>query len=822
MTEWDVSNNAQDLFDAVFNYFPITFRPPPGDSYGISAQDLKDRLRECIAATGDFAPYAFPALLDKLDSTSMNTKRDTLQALCDSVSNYGPQVVNLYSVTLWDTLKFEILHAQEADLAELSLNVLTEIAVQLSKEPGNALDGYLKPIAKECNEHLEDAPTKQSQAAGRILQSVASASSRSCDFLVSAVVPNLLALYQASNVFAKRRGLVECLCQLLRADLAVYGDWRATPTSEAADPASNAFLKFSADVFDMLRNALAAVPIKEVSFRLTLLDGILQLLKIRGLLSDDDISKAILSFTNVVVEEESYGKDDMKEAAMNGMVEISHQKPQLVVNFAFPAFLGKLPDKDNDDPETYLPTLEAFAKLGGEPRVFETVILRLKNKFNSAVTEGASNVYLEAILSALLYAFSNSKENENHVDYLAHFRNLVIPLLRQICTKLNASQQDDTIFYLAGRLANIVLRQLPRDAQKDFVSQIYTLFLEHPQTEAPPFALQTTTEHGRRIIVSTYILAAIDRNLSLPFEIRDIVSRCSQFALKEGCTVGTRVATLQQISLVLNKFVSAADIQTVLDPVLHCPMNLLQVENLNSISIRVVFAMFKGLVLRNSTAISEIYPQLLSALSDPTNGRNIAHGFSTLLQPDEVLTKANHCIVSALHKQKIFLILVPPLSKGFRQAEATSKPNYLVALSGLLRWIPYNVLEPQLKSLNPLLLQMLDIQGEDEVKAGTIDTLISIQNSNPKAIEEHCGSLISRLVNVSAGKSNPPNVREKALQCLSLVAVQQRREIVLPFRKSVVKKLVAALDAGRRSVRAEAVRCTSKWLELDEAGDDEE
>ena len=74
MTEWDVQGSAQDLFEAVFNYFPITFKPPPDDPYGITAQDLKDRLRDCIAANSHFAPYAFPALLDKLDSTSMNTK----------------------------------------------------------------------------------------------------------------------------------------------------------------------------------------------------------------------------------------------------------------------------------------------------------------------------------------------------------------------------------------------------------------------------------------------------------------------------------------------------------------------------------------------------------------------------------------------------------------------------------------------------------------------------------------------------------------------------------------------------------------------------
>lgn len=62
------------MFDSVFCYFPITFRPPPDDPYGITAQDLKNRLRACIASTSPFARYAFPALLDKLDSTSPNVK----------------------------------------------------------------------------------------------------------------------------------------------------------------------------------------------------------------------------------------------------------------------------------------------------------------------------------------------------------------------------------------------------------------------------------------------------------------------------------------------------------------------------------------------------------------------------------------------------------------------------------------------------------------------------------------------------------------------------------------------------------------------------
>lgn len=91
MIEWDITNHAeviengpgyfvdhidvwQVLFDSVFCYFPITFRPPPDDPYGITAKDLKSRLRECIAASAYFAQFAFPQLIDKLDSTSPNVK----------------------------------------------------------------------------------------------------------------------------------------------------------------------------------------------------------------------------------------------------------------------------------------------------------------------------------------------------------------------------------------------------------------------------------------------------------------------------------------------------------------------------------------------------------------------------------------------------------------------------------------------------------------------------------------------------------------------------------------------------------------------------
>ena len=70
MVEWDIKNYTDTMFESVYAYFPITFRPPPNDPYGISAQDLKERLRDCLSCSPLLAPHTIPNLLDKLDSTS--------------------------------------------------------------------------------------------------------------------------------------------------------------------------------------------------------------------------------------------------------------------------------------------------------------------------------------------------------------------------------------------------------------------------------------------------------------------------------------------------------------------------------------------------------------------------------------------------------------------------------------------------------------------------------------------------------------------------------------------------------------------------------
>lgn len=819
MTEWNIHRHAQELFDAVFNYFPITFRPPPNDPYGITAQDLKDRLRYCIASSAELAPYAFPALLDKLDSTSMNTKRDVIQTITSCVENYGPQTVSLYSVTLWDALKFEILQVQDEDLAQAALEALAGIAAQLSKNTEGALIAYLKPIAKEGNEHLEDAPTKQSQATERILEQVAAASHASCNFFIGAVFPTIFALYSNADAITKRRGLVEVLNGLLRADVKVFGEWKSIEGQPSVQ-AHNSLRDQHGQTLELLINGLSHTPQKEVSFRLATLSALTNLLKARSVLGSQDLSRTTSILADIVLNEEPYGNDDVKTASMSSLVEAAQQKPQLVIDNAFPQFLSKLPDTDPEGPSNYLFVLEAFAQTAKEGQVFPTVVVRLRNKLNAALHQNATPKFIQSILAALLYAF-----NQGTVSFRAtqgsipYYDDLVLPLITQAAAATeteNLALRDEGVLELIGKLANVVIRPQTTEVQNSITPQLYTLF---NSTDALVVQAQSPSSGKHLLILATYLLAAVNRDVALPRSVPEMLSLLKGNAQRDGLSPRIRLACVEQISLLVNKHIPAGELSQLVASEVR-PQDLLH-EN-HSIDIRIAFAVTKAVLLRNASFLPEILHTLLLALSLQNGGLTIAHGFASLLQPGEILCKENHCIISALHRQKLLNLVVSDISGSFPTADPVLKKNYLVALAGILQYLQYTIIEPQLSTLTPLVLQMLDLVGETNVKAAAIDTIIAVLTQQPKPLEEHTSSLIARLLACTTVASAPANVRARALQALSLVPSKLDRTKVIPFRRQVVRRLTEALDDKKRDVRNEAVKCRSRWIELDEAGDDDD
>lgn len=810
MTEWDIHANAQDMFEAVFNYFPITFKPPPDDPYGITAQDLKDRLRDCVASNSDFAPYAFPQLLDKLDSTSMNTKRDVIQAIQTCVEGYAPATINLYSVTLWDALKFEILGVQEEDLAEGSLKALALIAAKFSDVNGDSqLDAYLRPIIKECNEHLEDAPTKQSQAAGRILHAVASASPLVADKVVKGVLPVLFTLFKGSESISKRRGLLEVFNQLTKA----YVELRAVyPALEV-----ECLQKYGNDALEAMLRALTNAPKAEVSFRLTSLDGLAQLTAISGVLSGSEIDRAVDAIMEAILLEPIDGHGNIRSHAIKTLTDMAHTIPSAIRDKSIPAFMAILPDVPTDV-SAHETVLEAFVQLSAEQQVFDTIVLRLKNKYNAARHQHASDEYQRALLLALLYCFSfGSPRQEDGKIRSEYYTDYAQPLVASVQERI-ASGKPEPAVEMVGRICNIVLRSQGVHFQSTVHhNDLDWISASSHNTTSPtlaPFLL--------------YYYAALRPEVAEATDIVTLLQAQAASALEPLQNRPEAVTRLRLISLLINKF---ANPKAMLATLKSCNIEVeaLLSGNPTPQAINIAFAVVKALVIQGkSGALTMKYLATLQGLlsaADNTVGRR----FATLLAPDEILTKENHCVVSGLYKQKIFNQTIPSLTESIRTADATTKQNYLLALSGVLQWLPYSVMESQLTTLVPPLLQILDLPiTASEVKTPTLTIFESILVHDSKKVEEHTASVVTRLLNCTASVKNgidlpnPAAVRGKALQCLSLLPRQLKRESVVPFRRQVVKRLQACLDDTKRSVRTEAVKCRTAWLGLDEGVDDED
>ena len=280
-----------------------------------------------------------------------------------------------------------------------------------------------------------------------------------------------------------------------------------------------------------------------------------------------------------------------------------------------------------------------------------------------------------------------------------------------------------------------------------------------------------------------------------------------------------RLAILRQIGLLVNKFVLPHETEVIIRIMQNLVLALSKTSDALENTVRVVFWIAKGLVLRLAHT-DEILKHLLNLLSIGECGVACARGFGLLLAPDEVLSTQNGAKIRLLAKQKVFSICVPFVATEFRTAKPATKSNYLVALSGILKHIPTEVVMPEVETLLPLLLQSLDL-GDTDVKVATIQTLTIVSQENPKVIEGHIVSLISRLLRcVTFPENKSARVRLDALLCLQTFPGRTKDSTLLPYKDKVTRVLQRVLDDPRRDVRKEAVGCRKAWSNMDEIQSD--
>jgi len=435
---------------------------------------------------------------------------------------YGHITVSNYSITLWDSLKFEILNVQEEDLAQEALVSLQAIAIRLSRglqtvDPKTPLARYLRPITKECNEQLQEPQHKQAKPAGQILSALGIASPVAFFLIVKAVVPPLNTLYQDADSIAKQRTLLEVLIQLLDSAIAVYG----TPSIPAPSTTiENPLEPFKDRLLELTSQALMSTAADEVSFRVVALKALLRLCLLRKYLQENEIGMAVQYFDEIVLSEDPGGKEDLRKESIKALVELSRIKPNLIMEITFPAFMAELPDSSPLDNSEFLITLEGLAQLSVEKFVSDTLIRRLLNKLDIVLKSEGTPKYPQAILSTLQYVLSQRDlAQDPNID--SYHEKIVVGLINRVvlasagCSSTMALNEDSTLEIL-GRLVTLIVRALDEHKQASVALQIYSLFVDEGTFAPVPFSENRPNLQRSSMILSTALMAGVRSSVGSP------------------------------------------------------------------------------------------------------------------------------------------------------------------------------------------------------------------------------------------------------------------------------------------------------------------
>lgn len=410
---------------------------------------------------------------------------------------------------------------QEEDLADEALTALRAIAVRLSTNASSAsaqtpIAQYMRPITKECNEQLHEPQHKQAKPAGRILRTLGTASAVTFTLVVKATVAPLLTLYQDAEGIATQRALLEVLVQLFDSAIEVFGSWTS---SQAYPSIDNPLNPFKDRLFELFSQALMGTAHEEVSFRLVASRGLLRLAKLRHYLEGSEIGMVVQYYNEIVLTEDRTGRDDLKNDAIQALVEVSTSKPKLIMDITFPAFMSKLPDTDEGGSKEYIVTLEGLARLSVEKAIFDTLIRRLLNKLDVVLSSNTSPAYPHAILSALLYVFSRRKL-DGDPNLRSYYDKIVVGLIRRTVLATTGKcpptvLNDESVMEVLGRLANLLIRALDGERRNLVAEQIYTLFADQHEFTSVPFRKDATADQRRTMILSTYLMAGVHHHVSV-------------------------------------------------------------------------------------------------------------------------------------------------------------------------------------------------------------------------------------------------------------------------------------------------------------------
>ena len=447
-----------------------------------------------------------------------------LQTISSCASSYDCTSISNYSITIWDSLKYEVLNVQEEELEEEVFGVLQAIATKLSQgstttRQTTPLAQYLRPILKECNELLKEPQQKQAKPAGKILYSISKSSAIALFLVSNAVFPSSITVYESSDTILKKTALLEVFAGISNSACVVERDWEG---SEIPTEVQNPLGQYKDRLYEFASSALMGSSAQEISFRVAAVKLLFRLCSLRYCLQESEVGLIIKYFCELVLSEDPDGRDDLKNEAVQALVGISKIRPHLVQDISIPELISRLPDSSVGSNDDYLIVLEGVAQLSVEETIAQTLARRLLNKLELVLKQDPSPTYPRALLTSLFYILSRQTDfQQTNLD--PFYEKIVIGFVRQAVlaagggAPTTALNEESTMEAL-GRLANLIVRKSDIEKQQYVGSQIYSLFANGSGLKSLSITQKSPKEQRTTMVLSTWLMAAIGSNVSTPLD----------------------------------------------------------------------------------------------------------------------------------------------------------------------------------------------------------------------------------------------------------------------------------------------------------------
>ncbi|WWC73452.1 uncharacterized protein I206_107422 [Kwoniella pini CBS 10737] len=842
LLEFEVKDHIEDFFDITFCYFPITFRPPPNDPYGITAEDLKLALRGCMASSPYFARMAIPLFLEKFATLTGPSMKDLQLSIAACLPVYGAESVRERAGELWEGIKTEILYSSDTSIEAAALCAL-EALIRTLYPPDQSPGGIAQDIIKECLEILNEPEKTQALAATKILAAIFRSSSSAGKFAISQALPQLFRQFNSPSLPSHRAPILSTISSLLLAIQSVYSSSESHRTQQD----EQSLEPYHQGILDVLREGLRTEGLKAPAIQ-----GCTACVQIPGFWAKEDVENVVRGLDDILVNDED---PEIRPEVIKALTTISTHHPTIIESLTLPLLFHNLPDtapggEEHIAREKYRSILISLKELCVQTALFQTLVIRITTKLDLLSSPTDKDIDMDgesqfdrrectiAYCWDLLHALQgviDMKIKQKHGDLVRYFDQLVPRLM----TLVISSTSNEGVFgdrRLIGLIAKIVeslVWELPSERQSKWFAATYDAFekgewrgvvLDKSITSSgSPLRVGASSSEKDLIALYSGCVQALKLDITLPFSSSaEFLSSKIHWAIH----VAGEQWQVKWASDLICAFVNKREgdlkesLETILDSIWTKEIQDTSADlEVRQRGLSVYLFIVKALsLLRQPLAYSSL-ERVIDILSlsnlDTEFVGFAANALGILAQGKGV----GHLTAKLLFAQKLWNFVLPKLIEGDKEANGTGRLVYLVAFASLLPLIPASLCLADLNTILPLILRSLSLPDPQQ-RSNAIRTLTSILETATdskevdKAIHTHAETMVESLLKSAIKQPKVPTsakVRSSALSCLSMFPDIIRFEILHKYKSIVIKELGKTLDDPLRNVRKEAVECRSKW-----------